>query len=213
MLTLRCIVQLSDIYLRGKKIDSRILFHNFAVVNLADANNDHLKIMETTDMKQLISETYLTQYDKLVGFICKKVSNRDDAEDIAQDAFLRLLNYPTEIIAESIRTLLYTVANNLVNDYLRHLYIKDDVHSSIASTADWWSDETENTVVASDLRMIERRKLESMPGQRRIIYIMRMHEGKTSQEVADRLGISKRTAENHFHLGITQMREYLRACV
>lgn len=169
--------------------------------------------METTDMKQLIAETYLTQFDKLVGFISKKVSDRDDASDLAQDAFMRLLNYDREIIPGNINNLLFTVANNLVNDYLRHLYIKNDVHASIVNTADWYDEDTEQKVVARDLALLERRKLDSMPGQRRIIYIMRMHEGKTSQEVADRLGISKRTAENHFHLGITQMREYFRARV
>lgn len=164
-------------------------------------------------MKQLIAETYLTQFDRLVGFISKKVNDRNDAEDLAQDAFMRLLNYDREIIPENIHNLLFTVASNLVNDYLRHLYIKNDVHSSIMQTADWINEDTEQTVVARDLAILERKKLNSMPGQRRVIYIMRMHEGKNSQEIADRLGISKRTAENHFHLGITQMREYFRACV
>lgn len=169
--------------------------------------------MKSTDSKQLIAETYLTQFDKLVGYISKKVNDRLDAEDIAQDAFMRILNYDREIIPENIQNLLFTIANNLVNDYLRHLYIKNDVHANIVQTADWYNEDTENKVVAKDLALLERKKLDSMPGQRRIIYIMRMHEGKTSQEIADRLGISKRTAENHFHLGITQMREYFRACV
>lgn len=164
-------------------------------------------------MKQLIAETYLTQFERLVGFICKKVNDRNDAEDLAQDAFMRLLNYSQDLIPENVNNLLFTVANNLVNDYLRHLYIKNDVHSFIVQTADWCIEETEQTVVAKDLALLERKKLDSMPCQRRIIYIMRMHEGKNSQEIADHLGISKRTAENHFHLGITQMREYFRACV
>lgn len=196
-----------------KSLTSRLFFLILQSLTSLMQKTRFLEIMETTDLKQLISETYLTQYDKLVGFIGKKVNDRDDAEDIAQDAFMRLLNYPSEIIPENIRTLLFTVANNLVNDYLRHLYIKNDVHASIMNTADWFDDETEQSVVARDLMLLERKKLDSMPGQRRIIYIMRMHEGKTSQEVADCLGISKRTAENHFHLGITQMRDYFRACV
>ena len=169
--------------------------------------------MKTANLNQLISETYLEHHDKLVGYISKKVNDRDDAEDLAQDAFLRLLNYSAEIREENIRALLFTVAANLVNDYLRHLYVRNDVHSSIMSAAEWWDEETEHTVVGRDLAMLEKSKLDSMPGQRRIIYIMRVHEGKTSQEVADRLGISKRTAENHYYLGITQMREYFKARV
>ncbi|MCM1491223.1 MAG: RNA polymerase sigma factor [Muribaculum sp.] len=169
--------------------------------------------MKSTDMKQLIAETYLSHLDKLVSFISKKVNDRDDAEDIAQDAFMRLLNYDREIIPDNIHNLLFTIANNLVNDYLRHLYIKNDVHANIIQTANLWNEDTEQKVVAKDLAILERKRLDSMPDQRRIIYIMRMHEGRNSQEIANRLGISKRTAENHFHLGITQMREYFRACV
>lgn len=173
----------------------------------------NLKIMNATNLNQLISETYLAHHDKLVGYIAKKINDRDDAEDIAQDAFLRLLNYNAEIRKEDVRSLLFTVAGNLVNDYLRHLYVRNDVHSSIMNSAQTWHEDTEQAVVGRDLAGLEKRKLDTMPGQRRMIYIMRVHEGKNSQEVADRLGISKRTAENHFYLGISQMREYFRACV
>ncbi len=169
--------------------------------------------MTTTNLNQLISEAYLAHHDKLVGYIAKKVNDREDAEDLAQDAFVRLLNYSAEIREENIRSLLYIVAINLVNDYLRHLYVKNDVHSNIMNSAEWWDEETEHTVVGRDLASLEKRKLDSMPCQRRMIYIMRVHEGKNSQEVADRLGISKRTAENHYYLGITQMREYFKARV
>jgi len=168
--------------------------------------------MKTADTAQLISETYLTHFDMLVGFISKRVNDRSDAEDLAQDTFMRLLNYPSEIRKESIGMLLYTVASNLVKDYLRRIYIRNDVHGNLQG-AKWWDDYTENKVVADDLTLLEYKQLKSMPCQRRIIYIMRMHQGKTSQEVADILGISKRTAENHFHLGITQMRKYFRTCL
>lgn len=169
--------------------------------------------MKTANLNQLITETYLAHHDKLVGFIAKKINDRDDAEDLAQDAFMRLLNYSSEIREENIRSLLFTVAVNLVNDYLRHLYVRNDVHSNIMTSSQWWDDETEHTVVGRDLAQLEKKKLDSMPGQRRMIYIMRVHEGKNSQEVADRLGISKRTAENHYYLGITQMREFFKARV
>lgn len=169
--------------------------------------------MNTVNSRQLISQAYLTYFDQLVGFISKKVNDSDDAQDIAQDTFVRLLNYPKEIREENMRSLLYTVAVNLVNDYLRHVYVKNDVHGQMICTAEWWDEDTEHRVIGRDLAHFEKEKLSAMPTQRRMIYIMRIHEGKTSQEVAETLGISKRTAENHFYLGVTQMRKYFRACV
>lgn len=169
--------------------------------------------MNTVNSKELISQAYLTYFDQLVGFIGKRVNDSDDAQDLAQDAFVRLLNYTKEIREENIKSLLFTVAVNLVNDYLRHLYVRNDVHGQMMNTTEWWEEDTEHRVIGRDLAHLEEEKLSAMPTQRRMIYIMRIHEGKNSQEVADALGISKRTAENHYYLGITQMREYFRACV
>lgn len=197
----------------SKKLVFRFFSHNFAAVNLAKANKTDLKIMNTLNSKELISQAYLTNYNQLVGFISKKVNDSDDAQDLAQDVFVRLLSYTKEILEENLRSLLYTVAVNLINDYLRHLYVKNDVHGQMMSTSKWWEEDTEHRVIGHDLAHLETEKLSAMPTQRRMIYIMRIHEGKTSQEVADSLGISKRTAENHYYLGITQMREYFRACV
>lgn len=197
----------------SKKLVFRFFSHNFAAVNLAKANKTDLKIMNTLNSKEQISQAYLTNYNQLVGFISKKVNDSDDAQDLAQDVFVRLLSYTKEILEENLKSLLYTVAVNLINDYLRHLYVKNDVHGQMMSTSKWWEEDTEHRVIGHDLAHLETEKLSAMPTQRRMIYIMRIHEGKTSQEVADSLGISKRTAENHYYLGITQMREYFRACV
>lgn len=207
------VAKLSDMENASKKLVFRFFSHNFAAVNLAKANKTDLKIMNTLNSKELISQAYLTNYNQLVGFISKKVNDSDDAQDLAQDVFVRLLSYTKEILEENLRSLLYTVAVNLINDYLRHLYVKNDVHGQMMSTSKWWEEDTEHRVIGHDLAHLETEKLSAMPTQRRMIYIMRIHEGKTSQEVADSLGISKRTAENHYYLGITQMREYFRACV
>lgn len=169
--------------------------------------------MKATNSEQLILQTYRNYHDQLVRFICRKVNDHNDAHDIAQDVFVRLIEYPAKIQEENARNLVFTVASNLINDYLRHLYVKNDVHSHIMATANSMSEETENHIIGRDLARLENRKLASMPHQRRTIYRMRIHEGKTSQEIACALNISRRTAENHFYIGLNQMREYFRACV
>lgn len=169
--------------------------------------------MKATNSDQLIHQTYRTYHDQLVRFICKKVNNQDDAYDIAQDVFVRLLEYQVSIQEDNARNLVFTIASNLINDYLRHLYVKNDVHTQILATSDSLSEDTEQNVIGRDLARLEIKKLASMPKQRRIIYRMRIHEGKSSQEVAYALNISRRTAENHYYLGLNQMRDYFRACV
>lgn len=124
-----------------------------------------------------------------------------------QDVFLRLLEYPREILPETSRNLAYSIAGHVVNDYLRRQYVRTSVHSQLSVSMTGMTDETREEVIGRDMKRLEKSRLESMPTQRRLIYIMRIHDGKSTREIADMLNISPRTAENHFYIGIRQMRE------
>lgn len=160
-----------------------------------------------------ITRSYAKYYSRVYGFILSKIANADDATDIAQDVYVRLLEYTAEIQEESVERLIFTIARNLVNDYLRHLYIKRDVHQQLEYTLSDFSNDTESGIIARDLTALEQRKLASMPRQRSLVYIMRRFEEKSAQEIAGALQISKRTAENHLYIGVTQMRTFFRACI
>lgn len=169
--------------------------------------------MNATNTEKLILLMYQNYHDQLVRYIGKRVNDNDDALDLAQDVFVRLLEYPAKIKEENAKSLVFTIASNLMNDYLRHLYVKSDVHSQLMANSDSICEDTEHNVIGRDLALLERKRLAMMPRQRQIIYRMRIHEGKTSQEIAYALNISRRTAENHYYIGINQMRDYFRACV
>ena len=145
--------------------------------------------------------------EKLLRFIRTRINDTDDADDLMQDVFLRLLEYPREILPESALNLAYSIASNVVNDYLRHKYVKTSVHAQLSDKQSEITNETENAIIGRDMVRLERNYLKTMPEQRRKIYVLRIHEGKSTREIAEALNISPRTAENHFYIGIRQMRE------
>lgn len=145
--------------------------------------------------------------DRLFRFIQSRVSNIEDAEDLVQDVFLRLLEYPREILPESARSLAFAIAGHVVNDYLRRQYVRTYAQTQLSLSQTGVTNETENLILGRDMARLEHKRLETMPPQRRLIYMLRIHEGKTTREIADLLQISPRTAENHFYIGIRQMRE------
>ena len=162
---------------------------------------------------QSMIKDYYHHHESLSRYIRTRVNNADDAEDLVQDVFLRLLEYKGEIQAEGTKNLAFAIACNVVNDYLRHQYVKKGVHERMMIADSALSNETEEEVIGRDLIRLERRSLESMPPQRRMIYFMRIHEGKSNREIAESLNISTRTAENHFYIGIRQMRECFMAAM
>lgn len=145
---------------------------------------------------------------RVLNYVLKRVNSSEDADDIVQEVFLRLLEYPGEIRPDSIQSLAFSMASHIVVDYLRRKYVRTNAQEHITESMAGVTDETEETIIGHDLENLERRRLTAMPRQRRLVYIMRMHEDKSSGEVAEALGISIRTAENHFYTGIRQMRQY-----
>lgn len=161
--------------------------------------------LHQTSNREVVGEAFSLFRETLYRYIKLRVNNADDAEDLVQEVFLRLLEHKG-LLLEGVKGLAYVIASNAVNDYLRHHYVKTTVHASLYESGSELSNETEETVIGRDLARLERHQLESMPRQRRLIYIMRIHEGKCTKEIADQLNISTRTAENHFYIGIREMR-------
>ena len=52
---------------------------------------------------------------------------RDFSHDLVQDTLLRLITYRGEICLHTVKHLLYIIARNLVNDYLRRYYKTQEV--------------------------------------------------------------------------------------
>ena len=155
-----------------------------------------------------------TSYHRSVYlYICYRINNKEEAEDIAQDVFLRLMDYKQMLRPDTVKFFIYTISRNLVNDYLRRHYKKQEITSYIYDHATTCTNETENQIVANDLLACEKRKLRTLPEQRRKIYIMSRFEDKSSSEISAKLNLSRRTVENHLFISRKEIREYMKQCI
>lgn len=162
---------------------------------------------------QLITEAYEDYRDKVVRYISYKISDEEAARDLAQEVFLRLLEYSQLLYKNAMENFVFTIARNLVNDYLRRHYVKQEFDRYMMDYAPSATDESLSGLIADDIADMERRILQQMPRQRAIIYSLRRYEEKSAQEIADMLGLSRRTVENHLYIGTHYMRETLRRCI
>ncbi len=148
----------------------------------------------------------------MLRYISYKIGDEREAEDMAQDVFLKLICYDVELVWESIRSLLYRISANLVNDYWRRRYVKVEVDRYVMETTAISGNVTEETVVGNELEHQERKCLAKMARKRRMIYERRRFFGETAQEIAESMNLSRRTVENHLFLGYKEMRHYIKAC-
>lgn len=171
--------------------------------------------METTitTFNQLIVDSYKDYHRSVYLYIYYKVYCKEDAEDLAQDVFIRLLEYKQMLRTDTVKYFIFTIARNLVNDYLRRYYKKQEVWSYMYEHTVTYTNETENKIIADDLAVCEKRKLKQLPPQRRIIYTMNRFEEKPIADISLELNLASRTVENHLFIGRKEIREYIRQCI
>lgn len=162
---------------------------------------------------QLITSSYEEYHSIILSYITYRITHRYEAEDLAQDVFVRLLDYKQMLRPDTVKYFLFTIARNIVIDYLRRYYKKQEIDSYLYDMTTTSTNETEEQIIGNDLMSIERRRLAAMPEQRRLVYSLNRFEGKTSPEIATEMNLSCRTVENHLFIGRREMRDFFRNCI
>jgi RNA polymerase sigma-70 factor (family 1) len=146
---------------------------------------------------------------KLFSFVLKILKNETDTEEIVQEVFVRLWESRFHIDdSKLLNSFIFTIAYNHSIDlirkrinnkkYLEHLKYSSAVHA-VPSQIDEFEFEELNDQV--------KKLIADLPERQRQIYLLHREEGLTYSEIANRLGISKNTVENH----MTRALKYLRA--
>lgn len=182
----------------------------FAIIKLKRKLDMKDTTMENT---QLIVDSYMSYHQSVYLYIYCKIGSKEDAEDISQDVFLRLMDYKQILREDTVRFFIFTIARNLLTDYLRHYYKKQEVTSYIYDFAVTSVNDTDSRLITNDIAMQEQRWLTLLPQQRRIIYKMSRFENKSLDDISEELQLSRRTVENHLFIGRKEMRTYLKDCI
>ena len=167
--------------------------------------------MEIAD--KLITEYYEEYRSSVFFYISRRIENRDDAEDLIQDAFLRLLECRMMLCRDTLKCFLFTIVRNLLNDYLRRYYKRQELDRYLYDTLPLSTGEPEERIMADDLRRMEIRRVSALPEQRRKGYEMSRFDGKSVGEIADELSLSYRTVERHLLIGRKEVRGFIRQCI
>lgn len=76
--------------------------------------------MSTGEMEKLFDELFTLYVDQIFRFCCVKVSNKELAEDLTQETYMRLWNLlKNGNEMTNPHSLLYTIAHNLIKDWYK----------------------------------------------------------------------------------------------
>lgn len=180
------------------------------------AKRENAMDRQTNKTTENFDKYYQMYFLQVTRFVAARIPHTYEAEDIAQDVFVRMLDYKELIREDTVKSFLFTIAFNLITDNLRRYYKKQEITSYIYDTVSSVTSQTYNTeeaVLYSDLLYHINRKIASFPLKRRNVYIMSFYKNMSIADIASELSVSYKTVENHLLTSRKMMRVFLKDCV
>lgn len=170
------------------------------------------------DKNQSLTQTITAYSRRLFGFIRKRVSSTEDAEDILQDVFYQFAGNTEPI--EQVTSWLFTVARNKITDRHRkqQLPLADDLQPESADGEESFSwqdlipagDDSAETAYLRSLFWEElQQALNELPTEQRDAFIQNEIEDIAFKDMAAATGVSVATLISRKRYAVLYLRERL----
>lgn len=154
-------------------------------------------------------DIFMLYFPKLKLFLSGFLDTKAEAEDLAQDVFVKLWqNRQSLEDVENLNAYLYRIAKNTLYTYLDRSFFPNTISESellhIPSV-----EELEELIFTKELEELIDITIEKMPPKRKKIFHMSRKQGFSNEEIALQLNISKRTVETHISAALADLRKII----
>jgi RNA polymerase sigma factor (sigma-70 family) len=146
---------------------------------------------------QRIDHLFREHNDSLLRFLAARLGSYQDAQEVAQEAYVRLLSLDRPDAASFLKALLYKTASNLAIDRLRHRqYVMRHAHAAMSSGPLFESSADATSAALDDVRVIAQ-ALDELPPLCRSAFLMSRVEALDAMEIAARLNVTDRAVRKY----------------
>lgn len=165
--------------------------------------------MSIGEQSVLTSEKVWQDYhDRVTGFVRRRVSDPDSADDIVQDVFLRVHTRLESLQnPEKLESWLFQIARNAVIDHYRQ---RPTVSLPEIVTVDEQIEKDEPVI--RELVPCLKRFMLTLPEEDREALQLTAYEGRLQREVAQHQGLSVSGAKSRIQRARSKLRDLLMAC-
>lgn len=156
--------------------------------------------------------SFQEHYDDLLNFLTRRMSDRQQAADVAQETYLKLLNIDESVAVLNDRGFIFRVAGNLAIDTLRREQrlsgsLGDDLeYSQVVDPAP----APEAAFLAKErLGILDDALQQLSPNARQALLLNRL-EGLTQAQIAVELGVSESMVAKYIGQALRHCRDWLK---
>lgn len=152
-------------------------------------------------------QIFLDLYYPVRNFIYYKTGDMQAAEDIAQDTFLKLWEKRETVKKDTVKPLLYTIANNLFLNTVEHgkvnlKFVSESSDQGYSSSPDFELEMKEFDGKLQDA-------ISGLDEKNRTVFLMNRIEDMTYTDIAHNLGLSVKAVEKRMSKAIAHLKTKL----
>lgn len=183
--------------------------------NLQDMTDEELALSYADGNNRAFDLLLLRNQSKLFSYILFVVHDRDTAEDIFQETFVKVITRLQEgryMVSGKFGAWIMRIAHNAIMDWyrdqaaLRTVDTSADNDLSKLPGADLYEGNIENHYVNSQVMTDVRRLLDALPPMQREVVYMRFYQQLSFKEIADSTDVSINTALGRMRYALLNMR-------
>ncbi|UJH67370.1 RNA polymerase sigma factor [Allomuricauda sp. SCSIO 65647] len=158
--------------------------------------------------KKVFNELFDLNSESLRNYLYYQCGDLQQAEDLVQDAFIKLWKNCKKILFEKARGFLFKVAKNAFYNQVDHQkvmlkYAKRPQKNSNTETPEFQLEEKE---------FLERLQnaIANLPEGQREVFLLNRMDQMTYKEIAEFLGVSQKAVEKRMHKALVKLRKVVK---
>ncbi|WP_027392515.1 MULTISPECIES: sigma-70 family RNA polymerase sigma factor [Aquimarina] len=155
--------------------------------------------------ERLFSELFKKHSKNLHDFIYYKYGSHINPKDQVQEAFIKLWDNCNKVSIEKAKSFLFTVANNLTLNQIKHDKVK--LNYKLTETKSSTNESPQFIMEEKEYLLKYQNALSNLTESQRVAFLMNRIEGKKHKEIADLLGISRKAVEKRIYGALEKLRK------
>ncbi len=167
--------------------------------------------MKSTPISNICEELIFSNFFKsnaktLKNYLFYKFGNEEQAEDITQEAFIKLWENCANVPIEKAKSFLYTVANNATLNQIAHqkVVLEYAKNSSLPHST---PESPEYVMEEEQFKVKLQNAIAKLSEAQRSAFLLHRIDGKKYHEIAGILGISVKAVEKRIHGALLELRK------
>ena len=155
--------------------------------------------------EETFKELFFTHSEYLRNFLYYKSGDYNLSEDLVQESFVKLWENCAKVGLLKAKSFLFTVANNLFLNKVKHQKIVLEFESR--STKEKEDYDPQYLLEEKEFRLRLEMAIQELPESQRVVFLMNRIDKKKYKEIASDLNISVKAVEKRMHKALQALRK------